>query len=218
MLFLDCRCSSLKVFLATASRSCKSPLLTIERRRDLSAAASGLRPQIVVYIRSIAGFATSFIAAIVRTKSASNGHQSKQVSSKHFVWRTITAVALLDFSHMAIMALANMIIDHARSVAGEGVDLAEFILANEPKFFRLDTEIIPFFDENWESLTSLPRRVKTTWHGTIAKTLAKETELFVNDEADENLFTLKERDLLTIGPLHKSVKNVRSIFEAKMRI
>lgn len=109
---------------------------------------------------------------------------------------------------MCLMALANMIVDHARSVAGEGVDLGEFILANEPKYFRLDTEIIPFFDENWESLTPMPRRVKTTWHGTIAKTLAKETELFVVDEADENLFSLKERDLTTIGPLHKTVKNV----------
>ncbi|KAI6174635.1 B30.2/SPRY domain-containing protein [Aphelenchoides bicaudatus] len=87
-------------------------------------------------------------------------------------------------------------------------DLADVCNENSPKFFRLDTEIIPFFDENWESLTPLPRRVKTTWHATIAKTLAKETELFAVDEKDDQVFALKERDLLTIGPMHKAVRNL----------
>lgn len=109
---------------------------------------------------------------------------------------------------MAVMAVANMTVEHFKKVALEGEDLADVCLNNEAKFFRMDTEIIPFFDENWESLTPLPRRVKTTWHATISKTLSKESDLFMVDESDENLFALKERDLLSIGPMHKAVKNV----------
>lgn len=124
------------------------------------------------------------------------------------------------------MAMANMVVDYFKSVSSEGSNLADVCLNrsacicciflnvihlvrfSDQKFFRVDTEIIPFFEENWESLTPLPRRIKTTWHATIGKTLAKETELFVIDERDENLFALKERDFLTIGPMHKDVKNV----------
>jgi Set1/Ash2 histone methyltransferase complex subunit ASH2 len=109
---------------------------------------------------------------------------------------------------MAVMAVSNMTVDYFKSVAHESEDLADVCLNNEPKFFRMDTEIIPFFEENWESLTPLPRRVKTTWHATISKTLSKESDLFMVDENDENLFALKERDLLTIGPMHKAVKNI----------
>jgi len=32
-------------------------------------------------------------------------------------------------------------------------------------------EIIPFIDEHWEQLTVAPRRVKHTWHSSIAKTM-----------------------------------------------
>lgn len=108
------------------------------------------------------------------------------------------------------MALANMVVDHFKGQTSDDpeADLAGLCYEGAPKFFKLETEIIPFFDENWESLTPLPRRVKTTWHATIAKTLGKETELFIVDEKDDQVFALKERDLLTIGPMHKAVRNV----------
>ncbi|KAI6170158.1 Set1/Ash2 histone methyltransferase complex subunit ASH2 [Aphelenchoides besseyi] len=127
-------------------------------------------------------------------------------NDKHESW----TAKQTNFSHMCIMALANMVVNHFKEKSPEvnAVDLPDVIMKAEPKFFRLDTEIIPFFDENWESLTPLARRVKTTWHGTIAKTLAKETELFVGNDGDENLYTLKERDLTTIGPFHKAVRNL----------
>ena len=34
-------------------------------------------------------------------------------------------------------------------------------------------EIIPFIDEHWEQLTNAPRRVKHTWHSSIAKTMVR---------------------------------------------
>ena len=34
-------------------------------------------------------------------------------------------------------------------------------------------EIIPFIDEHWEQLTVAPRRVKHTWHSSIAKTMVR---------------------------------------------
>ena len=106
------------------------------------------------------------------------------------------------------MAMSNMVVNHFKSMTAGDEDVADVIMKHDQKFFKLDTEIIPFFEENWESLTPLARRVKTTWHVTIAKTLTKETELFEVDENDENLFAVKERNLLTIGPMHKAVKNV----------
>ena len=43
------------------------------------------------------------------------------------------------------------------------------------EFFRVITvqEIIPFIDEHWEQLTNAPRRVKHTWHSSIAKTMVR---------------------------------------------
>ena len=32
-------------------------------------------------------------------------------------------------------------------------------------------EIIPFIEKNWESLTTMARRIKLTWHNTVHKTL-----------------------------------------------
>ncbi|KAI6239762.1 Set1/Ash2 histone methyltransferase complex subunit ASH2 [Aphelenchoides fujianensis] len=115
-----------------------------------------------------------------------------------------------NFSHMCIMALANMVVNHFKkeNPEAEAADLAELITKAEPKFFHLNDEIIPFFDENWESLTPLARRVKNTWHATIAKTLVKESELFLAQDDDDNMYTLKERDLCTIGPMHKAVRNL----------
>uniref|UniRef100_A0A915CN41 B30.2/SPRY domain-containing protein n=1 Tax=Ditylenchus dipsaci TaxID=166011 RepID=A0A915CN41_9BILA len=109
-----------------------------------------------------------------------------------------------NFSHMCIMALANMTFDYFKDSEQD----VSIVAQPNPKYFNLETEIIPFFESNWENLTSLPRRVKNTWHQTLHRTLSKETELFVVNPADENGFALKEKDLLTIGPLHEAVKQI----------
>lgn len=52
--------------------------------------------------------------------------------------------------------------------------MANLTLENEGKqFFSKDKEIIPYIDKHWESLTSMPRRIKLTWHNTVAKTMVQ---------------------------------------------
>ena len=46
------------------------------------------------------------------------------------------------------------------------------MLENEGKtYFYKDKDIIPYIDKHWESLTTMPRRIKLTWHNTIVKTM-----------------------------------------------
>ena len=106
---------------------------------------------------------------------------------------------------MCVMALANMTFNFYASSQSKR-DPAE--VADELKYFHLEKEIVTYFEENWESLTNIPRRVKNSWHQTLQKTLAKETELFAIHPDDENLFALKEKNLLDIGPLLESIKKV----------
>jgi len=103
------------------------------------------------------------------------------------------------------MALANMTFNFYASSQSKR-DPAE--VADELKYFHLEKEIVSYFEENWESLTNIPRRVKNSWHQTLQKTLAKETELFAIHPDDENLFALKEKNLLDIGPLLESIKKL----------
>ncbi|KAJ8319169.1 hypothetical protein KUTeg_004260 [Tegillarca granosa] len=65
--------------------------------------------------------------------------------------------------------------------------------------FSKDKEIIPFIDKQWENLTTMPRRVKLTWHTTISKTMAKETDIFSYSEETlgDPHFGL---DLYKVGP------------------
>lgn len=68
-----------------------------------------------------------------------------------------------------------------------------------------------YTDRWWDCLTTAPRRVTLTWHTTIVKTMAKETETFVCEEAppdssdtDYPLFGLRDRDLSKIGPNYEA--------------
>ncbi|CAD5116960.1 DgyrCDS5799 [Dimorphilus gyrociliatus] len=62
--------------------------------------------------------------------------------------------------------------------------IANLMIMNPGKqIFSLSKEIIPFIDENWESLTTMARRVKQTWHTTVSKTMLTKLDIFVyNDE------------------------------------
>lgn len=106
---------------------------------------------------------------------------------------------------MCVMALANMTYDlHSKNGDKDKLTTSD----GELTYFHLEKDIVPYFDENWESLTNIPRRVKTSWHQTLQKTLMKETELFAVHPDDENKFALKEKNLLDIGPLLESIKKV----------
>ena len=67
--------------------------------------------------------------------------------------------------------------------------------------FNKDKEILPFIDNYWESMTTLPRKTTLTWFTTIHKNLASNTTIFVSEEtADGICFGLKSPDLLWIKP------------------
>lgn len=118
---------------------------------------------------------------------------------------------------MCIMALANMTYNfYSQKVQKENSideinfndNVEEAIVLGPKVYFKINEEILPFFETNWENLTSQQRRVKNSWHQTINKTLFKDTELFEQDPNDENAFSLRENDLLMIGPLHETVRMV----------
>jgi Set1/Ash2 histone methyltransferase complex subunit ASH2 len=100
---------------------------------------------------------------------------------------------------MCVTALANL---HWKRVAATGENRSS-------QQFTLNDDIVPYFTENWENLTSMPRRVKSTWHQTLQKTLIKETELFRHRLEDgEYQFSLADTDLTLIGPNNDAVKQV----------
>ncbi|RCN32548.1 metallo-beta-lactamase domain protein [Ancylostoma caninum] len=106
-----------------------------------------------------------------------------------------------NFSHMCVTVLANLT---AEKLKQDG-----FQKTGEHVYFNLQDTIIPYFDANWENLTSMPRRVKNTWHTTLQKTLIKDTELFKVNPEDENSFALMETNLADIGPVNEFVKQRR---------
>ncbi|KAK2167631.1 hypothetical protein LSH36_26g15118 [Paralvinella palmiformis] len=92
---------------------------------------------------------------------------------------------LASFGQMCLTALANL----AQQSPGE-------------TFFSRDKDIIPFIEANWENLTTGPRKVKQTWHTTIAKTMMKDSAIFQykEDSSGETVFGLMNLDLTKIGP------------------
>ncbi|GMR37033.1 hypothetical protein PMAYCL1PPCAC_07228, partial [Pristionchus mayeri] len=108
-----------------------------------------------------------------------------------------------NFIHMCVTVLANLTKDHCEK---EGIPLIEPL--PQHCFFNLERQIIPFVKENWSWLTSMPQRVKNTWHSTLQKTLIKESDLFKVHPNDENSFALVELDMASISPAHEAVKQI----------
>ncbi|XP_041364541.1 set1/Ash2 histone methyltransferase complex subunit ASH2-like [Gigantopelta aegis] len=92
------------------------------------------------------------------------------------------------FTQMCYTALANLM--HQSKIKGDMQIM-----------FSKDKDIIPYIDKNWEDLTTNPRRIKLTWHTTIHKIMAKESEMFLCDEMmSDTTFGLLNQDLSKIGP------------------
>ncbi|KAK0393664.1 hypothetical protein QR680_000342 [Steinernema hermaphroditum] len=117
-------------------------------------------------------------------------------STKKEVWTAKQA----NFSHMLVMVLSNLTHDWRK----EQSDDADF----DKKFFSLEQDIIPFFEREWENLTSMPKRKKDSWHQTIQNALEKHPDLFVQRGKDDLYFKLKENDLRKIGPFLDAVRYI----------
>lgn len=69
--------------------------------------------------------------------------------------------------------------------------------------FSKDKEIIPFIDQYWEAMTTMPRRLTQSWYATVQRALVKDIgTLFTYEENPESgqMFGLVARDLTTIKP------------------
>jgi Set1/Ash2 histone methyltransferase complex subunit ASH2 len=69
--------------------------------------------------------------------------------------------------------------------------------------FSKDKEIIPFIEQYWESMTTLPRRITQSWYATVQRTLVKDIHtLFTYEESVEHgqMYGLINVDLTQIKP------------------
>ncbi|XP_077506903.1 set1/Ash2 histone methyltransferase complex subunit ASH2-like isoform X3 [Amblyomma americanum] len=106
----------------------------------------------------------------------------------------------IHFSQMCVTALANLL-------------QKERALGGSRTLFSKEKDIIPFIERNWENMTTVPRRVKQTWHTTVYKTMTKDTDVFVCEEKNESgeatdahpLFGLVLTELEKIGPNYESL-------------
>ncbi|OWF50318.1 set1/Ash2 histone methyltransferase complex subunit ASH2-like isoform X1 [Mizuhopecten yessoensis] len=78
----------------------------------------------------------------------------------------------------------------------------------EKMLFSKEKEIIPYIEKQWENLTTMARRIKTTWHTTVTKTLTKEVELFSSSEETiaDPMYGLVMADLFKVGPGYELLK------------
>lgn len=73
--------------------------------------------------------------------------------------------------------------------------------------FSKDSEIIPFIETYWESITTLSRKQTTTWHQSILKTLQSHPQIFSFKEDNGDLmFGLLNTDLEAIKPAYETLK------------
>lgn len=95
---------------------------------------------------------------------------------------------------MCITAIANM----RQNSLKEG----------KPKnIFSKDKDIIPFLEQYWESMTTMPRRVTQSWYSTVQRSLLKDVQItFTYEEHPENgsMFGLIA-DLTQIKPSYEAM-------------
>ncbi|KAL5284524.1 ASH2L family protein [Megaselia abdita] len=100
---------------------------------------------------------------------------------------------------MAITAIAN-------------IQTSAFSSGNPKTLFSRDKEIIPYIEQNWEAMTTMPRRSTQSWYATIHRMLQKDTQtLFAYEECQENgpMFGLISQDFESIKPNYEMLVKIR---------
>lgn len=109
---------------------------------------------------------------------------------------------LSELREMCVTALANL--SHTSSSKGKGNKDG-----TGTKLFSLQKDIIPFLEQQWEALTTQPRRATHSWHTTLQRTLLKEVDsTFTVEETGKNgepgpnhpFFGLQCSDLTLLRP------------------
>lgn len=69
--------------------------------------------------------------------------------------------------------------------------------------FSKDREIIPYIEQYWEAMTTMPRRLTQSWYSTVQRSLVKDVNtLFTYEEHSEHgsMYGLFNQDLRQIKP------------------
>ncbi|XP_063703607.1 set1/Ash2 histone methyltransferase complex subunit ASH2 [Culicoides brevitarsis] len=93
-------------------------------------------------------------------------------------------------TQMCVTTIANL--QHAAKKEGK------------PKLlFSKDKEIVPFIEQYWESMTTMPRRITQSWYATVQKTLLKDVNVvfsYEENSEDGQMYGLVNVDLTHIKP------------------
>lgn len=93
-------------------------------------------------------------------------------------------------TQMCVTTIANL--QHAAKKEGKPRSL-----------FSKDKEIVPFIEQYWESMTTMPRRITQSWYATVQKTLLKDINAVFSYEdniEDGQMYGLVNFDLTHIKP------------------
>ncbi|CAH0763569.1 unnamed protein product [Diatraea saccharalis] len=74
--------------------------------------------------------------------------------------------------------------------------------------FSKDREIIPYIDQYWEAMTTMPRRVTQSWYATVQRALIKDIQVLFTYEEDSSLgpmFGLFNMELTSIKPNYEAM-------------
>lgn len=74
--------------------------------------------------------------------------------------------------------------------------------------FSKDKDVIPFIEQHWEGMTTMPRRVTQSWHATVQRALVKDIHvLFIYEDSssDGQMYGLLNSDLTQIKPNYEAM-------------
>ncbi|KAH9643237.1 hypothetical protein HF086_012899 [Spodoptera exigua] len=99
------------------------------------------------------------------------------------------------FPQMCLTAIANL----RQETVKEGTNRL---------LFSKDREIIPYIDQYWEAMTTMPRRVTQSWYATVQRALIKDIQVLFTYEEDANqgpMFGLYNMELTAIKPNYEAM-------------
>ncbi|KAL4706785.1 hypothetical protein ACJJTC_018166 [Scirpophaga incertulas] len=99
------------------------------------------------------------------------------------------------FPQMCLTAIANLRQDSVKDGTNRMI-------------FSKDREIIPYIDQYWEAMTTMPRRVTQSWYATVQRALFKDIQVMFTYEDDPNLgqmFGLFNTELTSIKPNYEAM-------------
>ncbi|XP_061710931.1 set1/Ash2 histone methyltransferase complex subunit ASH2 isoform X1 [Cydia pomonella] len=99
------------------------------------------------------------------------------------------------FPQMCLTAIANLKQESAKNGSNKSL-------------FSKDREIIPYIDQYWEAMTTMPRRVTQSWYATVQRALIKDIQVLFTYEEDSThgpMFGLYNMELTSIKPNYEAM-------------